>query len=152
MERRIISCKPLFLLLLILVWQANGINAQGNLSISVTDIRTVKGQILYSLYNQEIGFPDDPSRAFRRGSMAVNAKQMNLVISNLPAGFYALSLIHDENGNSHLDKNKMGIPTEGVAFSNNAMGAFGPPKYLRARFQVKNDSVNAQTIRLRKFQ
>ena len=152
MNQRNTSYKQLFILLLVLGWLASDLNAQCDLKISMTEIRSVKGQILYSLYKQESGFPDDPDRAFRRGVITINAKQMHVVISDIPAGYYALSLIHDENKNNHLDKNKMGIPTEGFAFSNNAMGAFGPPKYQRARFQVKADSFNEQTIRLRKFQ
>ena len=144
--------KKLFILLPFLVSPAGAVWGQANLNISVTDIRSQKGHILYSLYKEERGFPDDPNQAYRRGKIPANAKEVSLIISDILPGYYALSLIHDENGNNRLDKNKMGIPTEGFAFSNNVMGAFGPPKYMRARFLVKKDSDNTQSIRLRRFQ
>lgn len=144
--------KQLFIFFFILAICSNDMLAQCDLKITITDIHGEKGQILYSLYKQETGFPDDSEKAFRRGSIPVSTSQINHVITNIPPGYYAISLIHDVNGNNRLDKNKMGIPTEGFAFSNNAMGAFGPPKYIRARFAVNSDSANTQRIRLRKMQ
>lgn len=125
--------------------------AQSDLTITITNISATKGQILYSLYNQEKGFPDDPARAFRRGAIPVNGTQLTHVEKNLPAGTYAISLVHDENGNNRLDKNLMGIPTESFAFSNNVMGAFGPPKFSKASFIVQAGAKSMQTIRLRRF-
>lgn len=125
--------------------------AQTDLTITITHISAAKGQLLYSLYKQENGFPDDPDRAFRRGAIPVKGNQLTHVEKNLPPGTYAISLVHDENGNNRLDKNLMGIPTESFAFSNNVMGAFGPPKFSRASFVVQAGAKNMQSIRLRRF-
>lgn len=152
MSRTITYYKQLLPLLCVLCGMLNVLSAQNQLKITITDVRTVKGQILFSLYKQERGYPDDPDLAFSRGAIPVNAKQITHVITDLPPGNYALSLVHDENSNNRLDKNKMGIPTECFAFSNNSMGAFGPPKFIKARFQIRSDTLNQQTIRLRKFQ
>ena len=38
---------------------------------------------------------------------------------NLPAGNYAVQVMHDENENNKLDTNFMGMPIEGYGFSNN---------------------------------
>jgi len=53
----------------------------------------------------------------------------------LPPGAYALSLIHDENGNGRLDT-RLGIPREGFGFSNNPHIWFGPPSFSAARFMI----------------
>ena len=42
---------------------------------------------------------------------------------------YAIAVYHEVNGNGKLDKNFLGIPTEGYGFSNNARGTFGPPNF-----------------------
>lgn len=144
--------KQLLYLIGILLGMQADLSAQQTLKIFITEVPVVKGQILYSLYKQERGFPNDSDQAFRRGSIPVNAQQLTLMIPDIPPGFYALSLVHDENGNNRLDKNKMGIPIESFAFSNNSLGAFGPPKFIKARFQVRSDTLNQQTVRLRKFQ
>ncbi len=143
--------KQLVVLFLILVLNPMNGRGQAELTIQVTGIRTSSGQILYSLYNGESGFPDDPNKAYRKGALPVKGSQLTHTFTNLPAGSYAISLIHDVNGNNKLDKNKMGIPTEGCAFSNNAMGAFGPPKFNRARFTLLAGKRNDQVIRLRHF-
>ena len=42
--------------------------------------------------------------------------------------------IYDENANGVLDKNSLGVPTEGYGFSNDAVGSGGPPKFGQAAF------------------
>ncbi len=72
---------------------------------------------------------------------------MTLTFNDLPAGTYALRLIHDENGNDQLDTNMVGIPKEGYGFSNDA-GSFGPAKWKDAAFEV-TESGSDITIRVR---
>ena len=47
-----------------------------------------------------------------------------------------MAAYHDENGNGKLDTNFLGIPSEGVAASNDAKGTMGPPSYEKAKFAV----------------
>lgn len=77
------------------------------------------------------------------------ASNPTLNITGLPPGEYAVSAIHDENDNRKLDKSFIGMPTEGVAFSNNAKIAFGPPKFEKVRFRVEGETT--QTMRMRYF-
>jgi uncharacterized protein (DUF2141 family) len=45
-----------------------------------------------------------------------------------------VGVFHDENGNGKLDKNLVGLPKEGVGFSNTPGGRRLPPKFADARF------------------
>jgi uncharacterized protein (DUF2141 family) len=72
---------------------------------------------------------DDPG-AIKR-SMPTN-QALRFAIE-MPPGAYALSVIHDENGNGRLDTS-LGIPREGFGFSNNPRIWFGPPSFNSARF------------------
>ena len=55
--------------------------------------------------------------------------------------------MQDLNGNDELDSNLVGMPREPWAFSNNAAGRFGPPKWKDVRFEM-GDSDVTQSIRL----
>ena len=70
-----------------------------------------------------------------------------IVFAPVPAGTYAVSVLHDENGNGRADMALM-IPKEGFGFSRNPAIAFGPPRFSRASFGVNGASVQ-QTIRMR---
>ncbi|NOS91716.1 MAG: DUF2141 domain-containing protein, partial [Cyclobacteriaceae bacterium] len=56
-----------------------------------------------------------------------------VVIDNLPAGTYGISVMHDANSNEKMDSNFIGMPKEGFGFSNNAKGSFGPPSYEKTK-------------------
>lgn len=94
------------------------------------------------------GYPDC-TRSTTATKETLSAAHPVLDISGLPPGDYAISAIHDENDNKKLDKSFIGMPTEGVAFSNNAKISFGPPKFEKARFHIEGET--AQTLRMRYF-
>jgi uncharacterized protein (DUF2141 family) len=52
----------------------------------------------------------------------------------LAEGTYAIACFHDENHNGRLDRNFLGVPTEGTVVSNHAKGTLGPPKFDDAKF------------------
>jgi uncharacterized protein (DUF2141 family) len=133
-------------LLLILV--GSSIQAQSVISVKISNLKNPSGRILYSLFHAAEGFPDQPNKAFRRGVVPVSNQLITFDIPAVPPGEYALALIHDLNNNGVLDVNRIGIPIESIGFSNNVMGAFGPPKFQRARFSVRPGK-NPIEIRLR---
>ncbi len=53
-------------------------------------------------------------------------------------GTYAIVIHHDENGNKKLDQNWIGMPTEGVGFSNNPQLFLAPPNHSEVAFPVNN--------------
>jgi uncharacterized protein (DUF2141 family) len=139
------------LLVLLLVLAGVVARSQNQLIVRVQGISNVKGQLLYSLYRSSDGFPSDPSKAFKRGAIPVNAQAIEFTLESLPPGEYALSLVHDRNANGQLDMNALGVPTEEIGFSNNVMGAFGPPKFSRARFVLSGAKYELTPIRIRKL-
>jgi uncharacterized protein (DUF2141 family) len=122
---------------------------QDELRIDLINIRNNKGFILVSLFKDGAGYPDQADKAFRRVKVAITDKKAFVVINDIPAGNYAVSVLHDENGDQVMNKNKLGLPKEGYGFSNNVAGAFGPPTYNRARFRYEKKGLYKMTIRLR---
>ncbi|MFN7426028.1 MAG: DUF2141 domain-containing protein [bacterium] len=62
--------------------------------------------------------------------------QATCVFDELPSGACAVAVVHDENGNGRLDKNSLGIPTEGYDVPNNRTFAASSPKRDESRFTV----------------
>ncbi|MFD0849985.1 DUF2141 domain-containing protein [Sphingosinicella xenopeptidilytica] len=121
---------------------------QASLHLTFEGLRSQKGTIRLCLWRDASGYPDC-TRGTGATKESVTASNPTLDITGLPPGEYAVSAIHDENDNRKLDKSFIGMPTEGVAFSNNAKIAFGPPKFEKVRFHVEGETT--QTMRMRYF-
>jgi len=120
---------------------------QATVSVTVTDLRSAKGKVLACLTTREDAFPDCEKDPLARKLTVPAATEVHLDFGPVPAGRYAVSLIHDENGNGKLDTRLM-IPREGYGFSNDAPVRMGPPKFERAAFTVEGELVRL-AIRMR---
>lgn len=110
--------------------------AQHTLSIKVENIKNSKGQIRAALYRSADNFPDK-SKAYRGESVKAQQGSVTIKFRNLPDGKYAIALFHDENSNSKMDYNMLGIPKEAYGFGNNAPARFWPPSFEKAAVIVK---------------
>lgn len=121
--------------------------AEGEVTVTVTKLRSAKGQILACLTTDARAFPQC-ERDSRARSLIVPAREgMVLNFGRVPDGRYAIALIHDENGNGKLDKHLI-IPREGFGFSRNAPVAFGPPSFKSASFAIEGKD-HQETIAVR---
>lgn len=65
-------------------------------------------------------------------SSAIQNMESVAEFHNVPFGFYAVSVFHDENANAKLDLGLFG-PTELWGFSNGVRGLLGPPSFDKAK-------------------
>lgn len=110
---------------------------QVSLSLVIRNFDHAQGEVRAGLYNS----PDQwLEEAFLEiDTLIYSTGEVTLYFSNIPTGEYAIAIYHDENGNGDLDTFVMGIPVEDYAFSNNAVGAFGPASYEDAAFVISED-------------
>lgn len=108
----------------------------GSLSLRLSGFHSADGQVLIAVFRGEEGFPGKPGAAVKRVVAKISDGRARVEISDLPPGEYAVSVVHDENGNNTLDTNWVGMPKEGIGMSNNAKGRMGPPKYRDAKFTL----------------
>lgn len=104
--------------------------------LNIKGYQANNGPIFGSVYAKEEGFLDGKSAVH---TFKINPETSHITI-NLPAldkGRYALALFHDINQNGKLDRNFIGIPKEPYAFSNDARGSFGPPKFDKAAVEFE---------------
>lgn len=124
------------MMLCLIAGLAVNVMAQTKLQVTVKNIKGHKGDILVGLFDNDKDFP----RNAIDGKVAkASGNEITVVFENVKPGKYAVSVLHDANRNKDLDKNKLGIPKEGFGFSNNAMGAIGPPSFEKAQIDLQPD-------------
>ena len=121
----------------------------GTLTVRVTGARNTKGKIGVTLFQNAQGFPDDTSKAVRQQSVEIDPNTMSAQVTfkDLPQGTFAVSVLHDENGNGKMDKNFVGMPKEGYGASNNPKKKKRAPTFGEAKFSL-NSSEQAIEITL----
>ena len=115
---------------------ASGLAQAATLEVQV---KGTEGEIMVAVYDSAEAWMKKPLRGVK-ASVGADGQTV-LRIEDLPDGDYAISLLHDTNGNGKMDFNLFGKPTEKFGFSNKAAGSFGPPKFDAARFSVTGDTV-----------
>ena len=109
---------------------------QTKLQVTVTNIKGQKGNIIVGIFDSDENFLKKPID----GKMEkATGDSITVVFENLKPGKYAVSVLHDANKNKDLDRNKLGIPKEGFGFSNNVLGAMGPPSFDRAQIDLTTE-------------
>ena len=120
------------------------VQSGGNLTVEITGLHNNKGNVLLSLYNQKDGFPSNPAKAYSKDKAPIKDGKALFEYKALPAGTYAIAVLHDENENLKMDTKFLGLPKEGYGFSQDPILYFGPPSFKNASFQHSSE----QTIRI----
>jgi len=126
-----------------------GHGTEASLIVSFAGLRSARGLMRVCLTRNPRFFPgcDKDPDAFKASVAA--GPTANLRITGIASGDYALSVVHDENANARADM-LLGIPREGVGFSENPRLLFGPPTFRAARFHIGGQDV-AKLVRIRYF-
>lgn len=92
-----------------------------------------KGQILCGLYRDEENWLTHTT--FRNARTDASRRWAVCHFPTVPRGKYAIAALHDEDGDGDMDKNFIGLPTEGYAMSQNAhLDTIGKPDWEDALF------------------
>jgi uncharacterized protein (DUF2141 family) len=114
----------------------------GTLVVEIEGLRNVEGGIALSVYRSAEGFPDDTSTVFRSAQRELTGGATPVFrFDDLQFGHYAISILHDENGNGELDTSLLGVPSEGFGFSNNPRIGFGAPSFESCRFRFDGPEI-----------
>jgi uncharacterized protein (DUF2141 family) len=111
-----------------------------SLTIAVKNLRNSKGVLQVALYNKDKTIPDDDfEKYFKMEKGEINHNASSITFKNLPAGKYAVNILHDENSNGKMDKGFI-FPIEGVGFSNfQSVGLTNLPSFSKASFDLNED-------------
>lgn len=107
-----------------------------SLRVKVENITAAKGRIHIGIYKDAATFPKK-KLAFGGKEVPVTATgPMEIELTGLAPGRYAIAVFHDLNGNGKLDANVFGVPTEPYAFSNGAVAKWSSPGFEEAAFDL----------------
>ncbi|BAZ10193.1 hypothetical protein NIES4071_20070 [Calothrix sp. NIES-4071] len=104
---------------LVLMPHQVGASFNGKLTVRVDGFKSQKGQVCLTVFSTSKGFPDNGKRASLAQCTKIAATPQTVTFPNLKPGNYAIAVIHDTNNDGALNRNVLGIPTEGFGFSNN---------------------------------
>lgn len=120
-------------------------NRSVELLIQIAGVQPGKGEIQIAIFDDPHVFPDQ-AKAMRRASCAADGEMVDVNLSKLPPGEYAIAAFQDANNDGVLNRNALGIPTEVYGFSNDARGRFGPPDYRLAVLDATADQTRLPII------
>jgi len=109
----------------------------GNIEFTVKYVRSDKGFIRYDVCSEKTFLSEKCEF-----SGSIEATRGDVVVKNIqvPDGKWAVQLFHDEKNIGHMETGMFGIPKDGTAFSRDATGHYGPPRYADAEVEVKGDT------------
>jgi len=124
------------------------------LTVKVRSLRNSQGQVAVLVFDGPVGFPGDHDRAARKGWIALRDDDGNprpedalsVSFTDLPPGNYAVSVLHDEDGDRRLRTGLFGIPREGIGASNNPAMRFGPPSFADAKVEIDEGGLSLSIL------
>ena len=122
--------------------------ASGTLTVEpAIQLRNSKGSFRCALFASGEGFPNQYEKAAMTASPAIVAGRAVCSFSSVPAGNYAVSVLHDENNNMKMDNAQTGMPLEGFGSSNDvAPGPMSPPKFQDAIFKMGGQPIKMTVL------
>jgi len=132
-----LSLLALCLLSLLSFAQAGNVKIP-RLEVRVEGIKDLKGEIGVALWNSKLGYPTHLEHAYEAEWIPVKGGEtiMAAVFDTIPAGEYAVSVVHDTNENRKVDRSFFGFPKEGVGFSNDQKVVMSAPRYDKSKFPL----------------
>jgi len=119
-----------------------------SLTVIIEGIRSDNGNIRVHLYeiNNQSSFPDKSTQANYLKISKIEGFKSSVTFDNLFPSTYAFTVHHDENLNVKMDRNLIGLPTEGWALSNNIKPLFKLPNFKDCAFELQSNKKIAISI------
>lgn len=121
----------------------------GRVEVEMTGFENDEGQARVALYLGPEGWPDGGGSVFATTTVPISGGRAVAVFEGVPAGPFAVSVIHDADNDRELDTGAFGIPSEAYGFSAGARDTFGPPSFEQARLDLAAGDAMRITIEVR---
>jgi uncharacterized protein (DUF2141 family) len=139
----------ILLQLAILIFSLFNNNSNANVEVSISGIRSAKGQIIIGIYKNQSSFEKEKSYLVKKFEKKEIRNNQLVITFFLEPGIYGLTLLDDENNNAKMEYNFMGMPQEGFGFSNYYHSGFTRPKFESFKIEIKENVMNKGKIKIR---
>jgi uncharacterized protein (DUF2141 family) len=109
------------------------------LTVDVEGVANSRGVVGVLIFRSADGWPDHVSAAWTSEAVPAQKGQTELVVTGLEKGEYAVVVLHDENENKKLDRNRFHMPIEQWGMSNNPRQFLSAPSFSEASFWLEGD-------------
>ena len=106
-----------------------------DLIVVIDNLRSADGDVRIALWRGADGFTEADA-ALVTTARPADPGRVYFKFEGLPPGRYAVASYHDENGNGEFDRTWIGLPDEGLGFSNGAWIKLGPPAFEEAAVEL----------------
>ncbi len=127
--------KITFLLLLLIILFTFADNAQSCVKVEISGFRARTGKIYVSIYKNAESFLKIGKEVATQVIYVKDTTPAYTYLCNLPCGWYAVALYHDEDDNNKMNT-FFGFPREPYGLSNNFIPRFSYPKFSQCQFYV----------------
>lgn len=111
---------------------------KAKITVNINNFESNEGQAIVTLFDSKENWLKNP---VDRKLVKITNNSSTVVFDSLDFGTYGVSVIHDDNDNSEMDTNFLGMPSEDYGFSNDAEPSFGPPSWEDAEFSVDKPEI-----------
>lgn len=111
-----------------------------SLTVETNNLNNNKGSVVFALYNKEDAIPDEHYKKYYKKIIGkIENLASSVTFEDLPAGKYAVNVMHDEDNNGKIKKGFI-LPKEGIGFSNfESIGLGNKPNFKKASFELNED-------------
>jgi uncharacterized protein (DUF2141 family) len=115
--------------------------------LEVSSFKNTHGTLNCRLFTKASDFPDGEGILTVR--VPIPGPNTSCTFLNIEPGTYAVAAVHDENSDGKLDKNFVGVPSEGYGVSNNKTYALSAPKWDESIFTIAPSESKTLQVKLR---
>ena len=123
------------------------LNAQNRVIASVTQLANNRGVCRACLFSTAVSY--QKMEAVQCLSVPIINQKALFTFNDIPKGKYALFVFHDVNENNKLDKNWLGIPSEGYGASRNKLPFAAAPAFESNSFILNSKDSLVLPVRIR---
>lgn len=124
--------------------ESANISLSGDLTVAVDAINSQEGNVCFKLFAGSQGFPNEDESAVLKQCVPVAEVPLTITFEDLAFGNYALAVYHDANTDGVMNRNALGMPSEGYGFSNDAPAITGPAQFADAMFLIAGPDTDIQ--------
>jgi uncharacterized protein (DUF2141 family) len=120
------------------------LSLRGDLTVAVEALESQSGNVCFKLFAGSQGFPNDDDSAVLKQCVPIEEIPLTMTFDDLAFGNYALAVYHDANEDGVMNRNALGMPSEGYGFSNDAPATTGPAQFQDAMFLIAGSETTIQ--------
>ena len=114
------------------------------LTLIIKNLASATAPVIIGVYKSKKNFLKVEGR-LKEYTFTPTGNTLTAIITDLVYGDYAMAIYQDENSSGAIDKNFIGVPTEGYAFSNNFKPKIKAPAFSDCKF-IYDSSTNSITM------